>query len=110
MLCFMHIFFAIGAGYFHFFTGKNFSCAGNMVNFIFLKKKSNAFASPVRHIAAALYHCFYVRLRFFYIDSVVRSMTDVFKYLCALEQRLGGYTTPVKTDTAQFCFFYYSCF
>ena len=69
---------------------------------ILLKQVLHPLAHHIGHPPAAGYHCPEIRRRRLSgINAVVGSMPGIFKYLRTLQQRLGGYTAPVKAYPAR---------
>ncbi len=110
---FSSIFFLLSfsIGHFNLFSGKHFSHAGEMFNFILFKKVLYPVAHPGGNLTASFDHCLKISAYFSVnLHAVICSMVHIIKNLGTLQQCLGGDAAPIQANAAQFGFLYHSRF
>ncbi len=108
MLAFDELCFAVRAGHFELALCLQLAITHDHVYLVLLHQELDAPAHFVGNTAAALDDGRKIRLAAG-LDPELFCMLDIFNYLCALEQGLGGNATPVQANAAQTFFFNDRC-
>ena len=90
--------------YFHLTAFLDFTVALDVLDFILLNQELNPFAHFICY-AAASFDDGVKLMGAAGLYSKVLGMFDVFIHLCALEQSLGGYATPIEANATEALFF-----
>src|SRR5688500_11934470 len=98
MLGFMFVFFAVFANDLNLIAFDQATGSFDYFDLIFPQQELDPFAHAFRHPTAAGNDSGEIRFEVASLNSVIRGMFKIFKYLGAFQQGFGWNTSPIKTN------------